>query len=153
MEQITDGLTKSSLVDDNIVVYTLTALNLDIMEKWADAIVEHLETHPVSKPYLVIHNLSTAGLALPFLVLSGYDIHNVGIIDRISHQIQQYLDDNPDFRIYLAVILSPRLTGRIAKARGNIQSNCYFHANFTSRVFMDYEDAVKWLSEIADSSL
>ncbi len=146
MQEIADGITKTCMHEGQIIIYTVSHLGTTSLKEWSEDVVASLEGWPeASTPYLSVYDLSSEGIALPFLALTGYNIYNVGITIAGQKRIHSILQSRPALKVCLALVLSATLSGDIALRRGRQPENAPPQIEY--KVYFDRPGAVAWLEK------
>jgi hypothetical protein len=134
-------ITREMVKDNQIVVYTLTSMSLDILLQWSKDIQTVLTQWPDNLPYLALHDLSESGVSMPFLILSGRNIYSPDPSPSGQEHVNNFLDAYPDREICLALVLSSSASGRLTKRYGTSASE----SRIKYKVFMNRDSALSWL--------
>ncbi len=146
MQEIVDGITKTYTDQERIVMYAVTHLGVTSLKNWSDDVVACLDRWPDERgPYLSLYDLSSQGVALPFLTLTGYDIYSLGITVAGQKRVNNILQSRPALKVKLALVLSPTLSGDIALRRGRQPDNTL--AQIEHKVYLDKLGAIAWLTQ------
>jgi hypothetical protein len=144
MSEITNGISQTFASDDRIIIYTVSKLGVTSLKSWSDAVVASLEHWPADN-YLVIYDLSTEGVAVPFLALTGYNIYNLGITTAGQKRVDTILEARPKLKVKLALVLSLSLSGDMVARRGRQPDNISPQVEY--KVYFDQPGAIDWLAE------
>lgn len=139
MEAIGPYIKRVWLLEHQILAYKIQAIDLNILMKWSEDIIEQLKEWPDSQPLLLLYDLSAQGVALPYLVMSRHNIFNIGITESGEQKIKQLFQENPDMHGCLAVVLSSSASGHITQRfAGGMPT-------IESEIFFEYDAALQWL--------
>jgi hypothetical protein len=143
--EIAPGLNREMLANNQIIVFKPKAIYSSVLISWMDEALRLLRTWPDNAPYLVMHDLSSRGVALVYGFSNNHDLFNLGVTEDGRQQVQDLLQGRPHLRGRLAIVLSPRLSGKFVnrQAQQPIQQN----AQIESRIFLDREAGLTWLQE------
>ncbi len=144
MEEIADGITKTYTHEERIVIYTVSHLGVTSLKGWSDDVVASLGNWPEERAsYLSIYDLSSEGVSLPFLALTGYNIYNLGITVAGQERIYSMLQARPGLKVRQALVLSATSSGDITLKRGRQPENAPPQIEY--KVYFDLMGAIAWL--------
>lgn len=149
MEEIAYGITREWFFDRRIVVYAISLMNVTTLRIWANEVMASLESWSKERPYLVLHDLSTPGISLSYVVLARAYLLNPAVTSFGSEQLFKIMETHPDFRVYLAVVLSQSYAEIITPATAQrFTSN---NPRITTALFFDRAVALQWLVDVGIS--
>lgn len=106
------GLTMDWYLGNEVVVYKLTAVSDDIVNKWAELIQSTLKDWPKDKPYLAVHDMSQAGVSLQFAALVNFDMMNLGITMGGRMLAEELFNQHPNWFGRIATNFNLSLSGQ-----------------------------------------
>ena len=142
--EVINGVKLHKYHNDQILSYTLTSATENTLSDLSHYVIDSLQALPKDKPYLVVHDISQAGIGLLFATAVQNEIFNIGILPSAQEKIQSLIDANPDWQIRLALIVSASLSGRLARVL--FQSNDPAD-QMQFKAFFSKEPALSWLIE------
>lgn len=146
MDQIAPGIKREWFNDGKIVAYTVSAISTNSIIAWKDTVLTSLEQWPAeNRYYLAMHDLSSHGVSMPFLVLTGFEIFSVVLIKTGRVNLERIMANRPDLRIRLALVLSDAMSGKITMSRGR-DPNAYSE-RIETKIFLARDAALEWLRE------
>lgn len=145
MEQISSGVTREWLHDGKVAAYTATSLGMHTLIDWSKAIISSLEKWPEDADYIALHDLSTTGMSLQYLILTGYNVLDPWLTHSGEAQFRDWLRGRPKTQVRLAVVVSSAFSGQIAMKRGRSSSSG--DEQFESQLFDNREAALGWLTK------
>ena len=143
--EIAPGLHREMLANNQIIVFKPKAIYSSVLLSWMDEAVRTLQNWPDSAPYLVMHDLSSRGVALVYGFSNNHDLFNLGVTEDGRHKVQELLQARPNLRGRLAIVLSSRLSGRFVNRQA--QQPLQETTQIESRIFLDRDAALAWLQE------
>jgi len=146
VEEIAYGITREWYFDRRIVVYAISLLNITILRIWANEVMSSLVSWSKDRPYLALHDLSTPGIGLSYIVLARAYLLNPAITSFGSDQLRKLMEAHPDFRVYLAVVLSQNYSELITPATA--QRFTADNPRITTAIFFDRSVALQWLVDV-----
>ncbi len=150
MQEIVDGITKDHTHNGRITIYTVSHLGITSLKNWSDDVVSSLESWQEKiGTYLSIYDLSSDGVALPFLALTGYDIYNLGITIAGQKRVNSILQACPNLKVKLALVLSATSSGDIALRRGRQPENALPQIEY--KVYFDRPGAIAWMEQFINA--
>lgn len=143
--EIAPGLYREMLANNQIIVFKPKAIYSSVMSSWTDEALRSLQAWPDELPYLVMHDLSSRGVALVYGFSNNHDLFNLGVTEEGRNKVQALIESRPKLQGRLAIVLSSRLSGRFVnrQAQQPLQEN----TQIESRIFLDRDAALAWLQE------
>jgi hypothetical protein len=145
-ERIYPGVERSTLEDGAIIKYTITNIGPGSLMPWRETIFKTLKSWPDDRPYLALHDLSSKGVSVSFLCLSGREIFNIGITQMGQIQLEKLLAERPKLMIRLALVVSAQHSGQITARMGMAHTRAV-HPQIEVQLFFEREEALNWLRE------
>jgi len=143
-ETISDVFVRTWYANNRIVGYHFSKMTAADLETWSTTIVQTLEAWPVDQPYLALYDLSSRGVAMPYIVGTHHEVFSIGIKESANQAIQNIIKQRPNFTARIAVIFNSAYSGNLgqvfAKTR---QASMNPRIQFNS--FMDSKSALTWL--------
>lgn len=146
VERIYPGIERSLLEDGSIVSYSISSIGPGSLMPWRESILKTLKGWPDDRIYLALHDLSSKGVSVSFLCLSGREIFNIGITQMGQTQIDKLLAERPNLNIRLALVVSSQHSGQVT-ARMGMSHTRTTHPQIQVQLFFEREAALSWLSE------
>lgn len=143
--EIAPGLHREMLADNRIVVFKPKAIYSSVLISWMDEALRLIKNWPENVPYLVMHDLSSRGVALVYGFSNNHDLFNLGVTEDGRQKMQEVLRTRPALRGRLAIVLSSRLSGRFVNRQA--QQPLEDSPQIESRIFLDREAGLAWLQE------
>ncbi len=145
--RIYPGIERSVLDNGAIVSYSITQIGPSSLIPWRESILKSLKSWPDELPYLALHDLSSKGVSVSFLCLSGREIFNIGITQMGQVQIEKLLAERPKLNVRLALVVSSEHSGQITARTGmsHLRSS---HPQIETELFFEPDEALNWLHEI-----
>ena len=145
-DNIVSGLKQEWLLDGHVVAYTLESAKLAAITSWSELAVAALESWPADRPYLAMHDVSQPGIGLLYFTAVEYDVFNVGVTPGARTRVQDAIAARPDWKLAVALVVSPSLSGRMAKFQ--LSSKGPSETQVQTKMFFYRSAALKWLGEI-----
>jgi hypothetical protein len=145
------GLTLDSYLGGDVLVYKLSAVSEDIVNKWAQLIQTILTDWPKDKPYLAIHDLSQAGVSLQFAALVNFDMLNLGITMGGRVLAEELFNQHSEWRGRIAVNFNLSLSGQTNRTLlGFLNQE---HPRILYKSFYNRTKCLRWLTTgVSDTS-
>jgi hypothetical protein len=137
------GLTVEYYHNGDVILYRLTAVSKDIVERWSHFVVETVSGWDKSKPYRAVHDLSQAGISLQYSALVNFDLMNVGINAEGRNQVEAILDQHPTFSAMVAMNFNLSLSGQTNRTLMNFLSQV--HPGIQYKTFYNRNKCLRWL--------
>lgn len=137
------GLTVELYQKGDVILYRLTAVSKDIVDRWAKLVVDTITDWDKSKPYRAVHDLSQAGISLQYSALVNFDLMNVGINAEGRNQVEAILDQNPEFSAMVAMNFNLSLSGQTNRTLMNFLSQV--HPGIQYKTFYNRNKCLRWL--------
>jgi len=137
------GLTIEHYQNGDVILYRLTAVSKDIIDRWAKLVVDTVTEWDMSKPYRAVHDLSQAGVSLQYSALVNFDLMNVGINAEGRNVVEALLDQNPDFHAKVAMNFNLSLSGQTNRTLMNFLSQV--HPGIQYKTFYNRNKCLRWL--------
>ena len=150
MEEIFPGLTREWLFDNRVVSYTLYSPQKAALLAWSESALSTFETWPREKPYLAIHDVSKSGIGLFYCAAVKNDIFNIGVIPEARKRVDEIFENDSEWQISLALVVSGSLSGQLSKLLLKENSE---KRRFHSKAFFFADTAQSWLVNMALSSV
>lgn len=131
IEELGCGVTRAWADGGSIPIFSIPNINRHTIDVWVDGVLAHLKTHPVEKPYLVLHDISAAGLALTPYVRSRSSELAVACAP---------------YHGRLAAVISPGLISQLIGLFLKHDLRQKMH-NVTPQTFTTHAEALAWLRE------
>lgn len=142
------GLELEWLFQRQVVVYRLTAVTTETVNRWVDLVEKTILAWPEDKPYLAIHDVSERGVSLQYAVLVSYAYMNIGVTPAGLKRISTIFEQDPNRYARVAIIFNSSLSGRIGKTLTHGESSADPRIEYSA--FYNQEMALKWLSSSID---
>jgi hypothetical protein len=145
------GLTVEYYQQGDVILYRLTAVSKEIVDRWAKLVVDTITGWDKSKPYRAVHDLSQAGISLQYSALVNFDLMNVGINAEGRNLVEAILDQNPEFSAMVAMNFNLSLSGQTNRTLMNFLSQV--HPGIQYKTFYNRNKCLRWLlGGITDTS-
>ncbi len=129
VKELTRGVTLQRIAGGQIIILTISRTVPEAVDAWAEASLRMLDVWPPDRPYLLLHDVSTPGVALtPY----------------IRQRSRELATAAPHVGGRVAVLLPRGALGRVIRIYLNYLSR---NANRTLRAFLDRDEALAWLRE------
>ena len=92
-----------------------------------------------------MYDLSSEGVAVPFLILTRYNVYRVGITTSGQKRVESILEARPRLKVKLALVLPESLSGDMAMRRGRPSGNAQPQIEY--KVYFDQPGAISWLGK------
>ena len=148
MEQVVNGITRELYFNDRLAVYNVQTLTSSVLSVWSQTIAVSLTSLPQGQNYYAIHDLSAPGAALAFYNMTSFNLNNPGVGIFGTLQLDRMFEAQPNFQVFLGLVLSPRLSGQIVVDHNQIRPQ--LHRQITHKTFIDKSSALKWMESIID---
>ena len=146
MNEIASGITSERLYDDRVIVYTILSVNLTAINRWSSSAIQTLEDWPKNRPYLALHDISRPGIGLLYVTAVQNDIFNIGVVPEARKRIQEdLLKPNPDWKVALALVVSPSLSSRLAQLLFHDATD---ETPIHRKAYFDRSSALTWLAQM-----
>lgn len=145
METISKGIVRESLHERRVVVYTVEALGVQTLVDWSKAITDTLDQWPVTTNYVAVHDLSSTGMSIKYLLLTSRNILDPWLTPTSETRFRHWMKQRPNTNVRLAVVVSAAMSGQIAMQRG--RGTKLDHPQLESRVFDDRDAALEWAAD------
>jgi hypothetical protein len=146
-----DGLVREYYLDRTIILYRLVAVSEQVVSDWENLVVDTLKNWNDEKPYLVIHDLSQAGISLQYAALVNFDMMNVGITLKGRLLTDDMFDSRPNLQAKVAVNFNLSLSGQTNRTLMNLLNRT--HVNVKYKTFYNHNKCIKWLiGNVTDTS-
>jgi hypothetical protein len=144
------GLTVEYYQNGDVILYRLTAVSKEVVDRWAQLVVETITNWDKTKPYRAVHDLSQAGISLQYSALVNFDLMNVGINAEGRNQVEAILDQNPSFSAMVAMNFNLSLSGQTNRTLMNFLSQV--HPGIQYKTFYNRNKCLRWLlNNISDT--
>jgi hypothetical protein len=144
MEEIAYGVTREWLMENRIVVYSLELMNAMAIRIWSNEALFGMELWSKEQPYLAIHDLSNCEIGLSYMTLARGHLLTPGITAQGSTQLRKLMTAHPDFRIWLAVVLSRNYAEVLAPYMDLRRTSS--DPRVTTSLFFERPAAEQWLN-------
>ncbi|MDX2163209.1 MAG: hypothetical protein SF162_17965 [bacterium] len=144
-QEIYPGVTRTWLEAEQIAVYHISAVNVNMLMHWNRHLIEMLKSWNDDAPCLLVYDLSKGGVSLPYLVFSDFHIDNVVVHNSNKVQIDRMMEARPRLRIALALVITTSVSGRIML--GRVQHDPTVD-RMTFDIFFNRENAIDWLKSV-----
>lgn len=146
MAMVVQGITSEWINDPPILVYTVTELSSAKLEVWSKHVVAELEAWAQNHadPCRIMFDLSSSGVSMPYLVLTGNRIYQVGITKQGMAVVDNLFENYTHLMIRFVVLVSKNTSGAVAHKHGispAYEEHCQYHA------FFQRGPALEWLAE------
>ena len=137
------GLTVEHYEKGDVILYRLTAVSKDVVDRWAKLVVDTVTNWDKTKPYRAGPDLSQAGVSLQYSALVNFDLMNVGINAEGRNQVEAILDQNPEFHAMVAMNFNLSLSGQMNRTLVNFMSQV--HPGIQYKTFYNRNKCLRWL--------
>ncbi len=132
VKQLGAGVTQSWVADGRIPVFTIPDVNRTAIDVWANSVLAYIDTFDPDTQYLILHDISAAGMALtPY----------------VRTRSQELAIACAPLHGRLAAVMSPgpmsQLVGMFLKHELRQKMR-----NITSETFGNRDEAIAWLVEL-----
>jgi hypothetical protein len=136
-QELTPGLTRQWLLDEQIVVFKATAVTRLVTDTWIDTVKDVMRKWPKDRPYLVIHDFRHQNIAF-----TPYARSRAEELVRIPISVPGYA----------AIIVPKSFVGQIIRLFMRTQKS----VGIENRLYFEYHEGLSWLkskigSYLADS--
>ena len=147
-DTISDVFVRTWYLDNRVVGYVFSRITAADLETWSATIVQTLQAWPVTQPYLALYDLSSRGVALPYIVGTRHEVFSLGINDIAEETIREIIDQRPNFTARIAVIFNSAYSGNLGQVFARTrQASQNPRIQFNS--FMDSKSALAWLTNLS----
>jgi hypothetical protein len=146
MEKIAHGITREWLFERRIVAYSISLMNITTIRIWANEVLASIESWSKARPYLALHDLSQPEIGLSYIMLARAYLLNPIITPQGSIQLRKIMATYPDFRVYLAVVLSKDYIDLFSPAR--MKGLTSDDPRLTTTLFFERPAALEWLNGV-----
>ena len=143
MHEIAPGILRDTVLDDRVLVYRVQNVTMSGLSIWGDIATRTIQEWPKDRPYLVAHDLSHPGVGLLFSTAVGGDIFNMGVIPNAHKRVDEIIRANPNWQLAFAVVVSPSLSGRMAKLIFHREPS---DLQVQEKAFFSLSSALEWLT-------
>lgn len=143
-EAITDGLYKEQYAQGQIIAYRITEVSPDILQSWADLVVETLQNRDTTRPYIALHDFSTRGVIMKFTMLQK-NLLNLAITDDGMQRVAPLIDQGTGFKGRVALLVSIQFSGYMASTLAALEAHQQRNTHIDYQVFTERESALRWL--------
>ena len=143
MQEIAPGVLRDSVHDNRVLVYRVENVTMSALSVWSDIATQTIQDWPKDRPYLAIHDLSHPGVGLLFSTAVGGDIFNMGVLPNARKRISEVIRANPNWQLALAIVVSPSLSGRMAKLIFHKEPS---DLQLPEKAFFSVSSALEWLT-------
>ena len=143
VEESVNGIVREWYWNHAIILYRLTTITPDIVDVWADMVINTLQRWDKSKPYLAIHDLSKPGISLQYAALVNFDMMNIGITIGGRIEAERIFDQYSTFTGRVAVNFNLSLSGQTNRTLMNYLNR--EHPNIRYKTFYSRTKANRWL--------
>src|SRR5450432_4019882 len=145
IDKISDAFTRTWYSNKHIVGYSFSRITPADLKTWSSTIIQTLEDWPIDQPYLALHDLSSRGVALPYLLGTNYQIFSIGVIETANETIRKMISQRPNFTARIAIFFNSAFSGNMGQVFAKTQRMPQDQKiQFNS--FIDPESALAWLS-------
>jgi hypothetical protein len=145
----TSEVTFEWLFDHRVIAYVINQMSVPTLQYWSECVINVLNEWSDDQPYLAMHDLTRPKVSIPYLLLTNYDIFNVGVTSQGLQQVKQLLKTRPNMRLRCALALPDSLSGKITASRGKEVGAGEFDVEY--RMFFERDAALEWLSQISST--
>lgn len=145
-QEIYPGITQDSFTQHQITAYRISSMTQVVANVWADMALQNLQQYRGEMPYLVLHDISAAGVGVNYLVLAQYDFLNIGVMPHQRPVIENFMNTHCQFSACVAVVVSPSSSGQFLQLLANRHPYPY-EDRITYKTFTDPWMSVEWLSQ------
>jgi hypothetical protein len=142
-DKILPGLTREWYSERRVVVYKLTAVSEEIVNRWAETVQQTLKDWDKAQPYLAIHDLSQAGVSLQYAALVNFDMMNIGVTMEGRMQTDNLFDLHPEWSAKVAVTFNLSLSGQTNRTLMNFFNR--EHPAIRYKTYYSRSKAMRWL--------
>jgi hypothetical protein len=143
MQEIAPGVLREFTLDSRVLVYKVQRVTMNSLMAWSTCAIQTLEEWPKDRPYLVVHDLSHPGVGLLFSTAVGGEIFNMGVLPNTRKRIDEIIQANPNWQLAFAIVVSPSLSGRMAKLIIHKKSS---NLQLQEKAFFTLASALEWLT-------
>jgi len=147
-EEVFPGLSCERCSEGQIVIYRVMAVSNAMLEAWAEYVAATLESWPVERPYLALHDLSKTGISLQFATLVSFDLANLGIT--LQGQVRaHHVMAGRGLRARVALNFNISVSGHVNKVLAENQARLYRQHDIPAvdyKTFYNEATALAWLS-------
>ncbi len=138
------GMVREWYQQQSIVLYRLTGISSDIVDRWANLVLATLNTWDKNRPYLAVHDLSQPGISLQYAALVNFDMMNVGITIEGQTLAEELFDRHPGWRGLVAVNFNLSLSGQTNRTLMNFLNRPNPAVQYKS--FYNRNKCLRWLT-------
>jgi hypothetical protein len=125
-EELTPGLTRQWLLDEQIIVFKATAATRHVTDIWIDSVKDVMLKWPKNRPYLVIHDFRHQNIAF-----TPYARSRAEELIRVPISVPGYA----------AIIIPKSFVGQIIKLFMRTQKSF----GIENRLYFNYDEGLSWL--------
>lgn len=140
---VINGLGCEWYADKQIIAYKLLTADEDVVKQWGDYVTDTLENWDPAQPYLALHDLSTPGVAVFYMIYQNYAVLDFAITPDNPLAHAKLANHHHPARV--AIVLSMSLSGRTTYQVANPQTANNHQVIY--RGFFQRDQALEWLAE------
>lgn len=144
-EEVHTGIVREWFNEKRIVAYRITAMTAQIVDAWADIVVDSLKAWPKDRPYLALHDLSQPGVSLQYAALVNFDMMNIGITMPGRILAEEIFDQHEVFKAKVAINFNLSLSGQTNRTLLNFLGR--ENPNIRYKTFYNRNKALTWLAK------
>jgi hypothetical protein len=144
--QVLPSLYQTTTYNRRVTIYRLNAVRPHILDAWSDHMCETLINWDTSKPYMVLFDLSNAGIALQYATLVNFNFQNIGITTEGGLRAKSIINSRPELMVYVAVCFNLTMSGRVGKLF-SMQDFEDIHPRIHYKSFYTQTKGLFWLAE------
>lgn len=138
------GITQEWYNDGDIVLYKITGVTQDVVDNWAQLVLDTLKDWPKDKPYLAIHDLSQPGVSLQYAAMVNFDMMNIGITMGGRMMAEEIFDQHTQFTAKVAVNFNLSLSGQTNRTLMSFLNRD--HPSIQYKTFYNRTKCLRWLT-------
>jgi hypothetical protein len=125
-EELTPGLTRQWLIDEQIVVFKATAATRHVTDTWIGSVKDVMQKWPKNRPYLVIHD---------------FRHHNIAFTPYARSRAEELVRVPIGVPGYAAIIVPKSFVGQIIKLFMRTQKS----VGIENRLYFEFDEGLSWL--------
>lgn len=145
------GIIREWYNDTDIALYKITGVTQEVIDNWAQLVIDTLQAWPKDKPYLAVHDLSQPGVSLQYAAMVNFDMMNIGITMSGRLTAEEIFDQHTGFNARVAVNFNLSLSGQTNRTLMSFLNRD--HPSIQYKTFYNRAKCIRWLvSGISDTS-
>lgn len=145
VDEVFPGIIREWFNDRQLVAYRLTRVSPTILDAWSEYVLTTLDTWTKERPYLALHDVSSAGVSLQYATLVKFDMMNIGVTNDGRLKAEEFFNQHRDFRARVAISFNLSVSGQVSQTV--IDRLKEKHPSIQYKTFFLRDRALTWLAE------